>query len=584
MWMANLSNVYYKYFIIEWIIYIPCLLYIFFLGALYHIPFIPNQIEYISISLGLILVMLIVKLIRNLGLKRERFKLNQVDFWVACWFFYQFVSLCFRDSIISFEVINQQVAWGLLYVFIRNININQHKYILLLLLFVVILQILYSFDTQLHYFIPGKKLNQIHGTFFNVNLWGFYLSVTLICLLGGRYCFKTAWMKCIIYIFICLLVPFIILSNSRGAWLCCFIGVLYVLFSEHRIPKFTYYQKWLVYISISIFFFFLFSFLYYYKIDSTKGRLFIWKVSINMIVDNPIIGIGIDGFKRTYMLFQEDYFAKHPNSIYAFLADNNYFAFNEYLKIVVEQGVIGLLLVGGGIYSLFQVKSKEVFACTIKGVIISFLVFSLFSNPTSSFTIVSLIGCFVAMLASRSAKSLQVNYKCFLGGTFVINIIGILYFAFSIVPFMRSYQEWNKARSSYNYSSLKLIPNTIFIYHSDIGIVQGQVLNNLHEYTRANVLLETINQNYPSYFSLLELGKSYKGLKKYHEAELIWSRASKMVPLRFVPLYYLAKMNEERGEMEKAKYYAKIILEKKIKVMTPELHRILREMTILNNK
>ena len=49
-------------------------------------------------------------------------------------------------------------------------------------------------------------------------------------------------------------------------------------------------------------------------------------------------------------------------------------------------------------------------------------------------------------------------------------------------------------------------------------------------------------------------------------------------------LYYLAKMHEERGETDKAKYYAKIILEKKIKVMTPELYRILREMTILNNK
>lgn len=57
-----------------------------------------------------------------------------------------------------------------------------------------------------------------------------------------------------------------------------------------------------------------------------------------------------------------------------------------------------------------------------------------------------------------------------------------------------------------------------------------------------------------------------------------------MVPVRFTPLYYLAKMYEERGEMEKAKYYAQIILNKKIKVMTPELQRILREITVLYNK
>ncbi|HAM83202.1 MAG TPA: hypothetical protein DFK15_16865 [Butyricimonas sp.] len=127
MWVAKLSNAYYKYFIIEWIIYIPCLLYMFFPGTLYYVPFIPNQIEHISISLGLILVMLIVILIRNFSLKRERIKLNQVDFWLACWFFYQLVSLYFTNSKISFEVVNQQVFLGLLYVFIRNININKHK-------------------------------------------------------------------------------------------------------------------------------------------------------------------------------------------------------------------------------------------------------------------------------------------------------------------------------------------------------------------------------------------------------------------------------------------------------------------------
>ena len=132
MWVAKLSNAYYKYFIIEWIIYIPCLLYMFFPGTLYYVPFIPNQIEHISISLGLILVMLIVILIRNFSLKRERIKLNQVDFWLACWFFYQLVSLYFTNSKISFEVVNQQVFLGLLYVFIRNININKHKYILFL--------------------------------------------------------------------------------------------------------------------------------------------------------------------------------------------------------------------------------------------------------------------------------------------------------------------------------------------------------------------------------------------------------------------------------------------------------------------
>jgi hypothetical protein len=551
---------------------------------LHRFPLIPNEIEYISISLGIIIIMLFTLLMRNSNLRRERIRFNWVDFWVACWYFYQLISLCFINTIISFEVINQQIALGLLYVFIRNIRIKQHKYILLLLPFVAILQILYSYDVQLHYFIPGKRIDQIHGTFFNVNLWGYYLSVTLISLSGGLYCFKTTWAKYSIYILICLFIPFIIFSNSRGAWLSGFVGIFYILASKHKIPKFTNHQKWLIYISICILVSISIYSLYHLKIDSTKGRWFIWKVAMNMIIDEPIVGIGIDGFKRTYMLFQEHYFTKYPNSIYTFLADNNYFAFNEYLKILVEQGFIGIILTGGIIYSLFQVKSRETFAYVSKGILISFLMYSLFSNPTSSFTIISLIVCFMAMLASRNTKSIQVNFKYGSETASVIGIVGILYFTFSIIPFMRSYQEWNRALSNHSFSSLKLIPNTMFIRHSDIGIIQGQILNNQKEYAKASILLETINQNYPSYFCLLELGKSYKGLNKFYEAEIIWARAFKMVPVRFTPLYYLAKMYEERGEMEKAKYYAQIILNKKIKVMTPELQRILREITVLYNK
>lgn len=84
--------------------------------------------------------------------------------------------------------------------------------------------------------------------------------------------------------------------------------------------------------------------LYSMKKDSADGRLLIWRLSAEMIVDKPL-GHGYGQFEKCYNLRQVDYFsqggftdAERRN------ADFVYMPYNDYLEHGVEGGAIGMML------------------------------------------------------------------------------------------------------------------------------------------------------------------------------------------------------------------------------------------------
>lgn len=51
-------------------------------------------------------------------------------------------------------------------------------------------------------------------------------------------------------------------------------------------------------------------------------------------------------FQAKYMDYQAKYFERNPNSEFINLADNVKYPFNEFIKIAVEFGLVGLILIG----------------------------------------------------------------------------------------------------------------------------------------------------------------------------------------------------------------------------------------------
>ena len=82
----------------------------------------------------------------------------------------------------------------------------------------------------------------------------------------------------------------------------------------------------------------------YFKKNSSLGRLLIAKVSLLHSDSYFFIGLGSGSIKNNYLLFQEQYFASGESTqLEQLIADNVHFVYNDYLKNLMELGVLGIL-------------------------------------------------------------------------------------------------------------------------------------------------------------------------------------------------------------------------------------------------
>ena len=137
------------------------------------------------------------------------------------------------------------------------------------------------------------------------------------------------------------LILFCILSlKSRTGILASFLPLmLYIFLNRDSMKKMDNKKKWrtLFYLVMLLFLITLGT----EKLDSAKGRLLIWEVTIQMLPDALPFGFGYGGFEQKYMNYQADYFRQHTDSAYALLADNTCTPFNEFLHLVIDYGLIG---------------------------------------------------------------------------------------------------------------------------------------------------------------------------------------------------------------------------------------------------
>lgn len=140
----------------------------------------------------------------------------------------------------------------------------------------------------------------------------------------------------------------LILTNSRAGWLAAIIGISYILWhSDNKLIRQVKLHLRNSFIPKIIIISIILSgmmFFYQYKKSSADGRLFIWKVCLEMIEDKPLTGHGPGTFRSKFPHYQAAFFTKKPNSDYAFVAGNPSTPFNEYLSVLVTQGLVGFTL------------------------------------------------------------------------------------------------------------------------------------------------------------------------------------------------------------------------------------------------
>ncbi|MCH7400787.1 O-antigen ligase family protein [Belliella kenyensis] len=139
--------------------------------------------------------------------------------------------------------------------------------------------------------------------------------------------------------------------------------------------------------------------LYFFNVDSADGRFLIWKVSKGMISDNILFGVGFDYFRIYYMNAQALFFEANSTSKFSWVADDVDYGFNEPLTYVVEQGIIGAVIVSTLFYQVIITPNLQ-FNQAVKLSLLGILIFSLFSYPLQILPVKLNVVTLIAVLAT----------------------------------------------------------------------------------------------------------------------------------------------------------------------------------------
>lgn len=373
-----------------------------------------------------------------------------------------------------------------------------------------------------------------------------------------------------------LIIAVVILSESRAGMLTMVVAV--GAFTLYKIP----YKKVVAIVGALFLLFFLVVPLYQYKKDSADGRVLIWKCTLDMIQEKPLLGYGPGGFKANYMNYQARYFRENPDSKYSMLADDVKRPFNEYLWIITDYGIVGgalLLITGVGVIRLWR-KFRDAISRTALLCLLSIAVFSFFSYPfTYPHTLILLLFS-AGVLFIRVYPFSRVAWR----NAFAVATLGMVTLSFFAVKRMIAELEWCKiAHLSLCGQTEKVLP----VYgelEKELGNVPLFLYNYASELNVAGCYKESIRvatqceEIFADYYTQLLLANNFKNIGEYEKACKHWMLASEMCPNRFVPLYELFEVYNSAQDTMRAQRIGTMILEKPIKIHSVEVHRMIEKV------
>jgi len=376
-----------------------------------------------------------------------------------------------------------------------------------------------------------------------------------------------------------ILISGIVSSDSRTGMLTI-VGVLlaYIFYTSRN-------RKKIVLLATTTIVALLLCFFYFYKKDSSNGRMLIWKCTCEMIQERPLLGYGPSGFKANYMLFQAKHFAQHPEDSFAPLADNVKWPFNEYLQIIASYGLVGGIVLLVLVVLLINAwrKCPSTSSNTAMGCLLAIGIFSLFSYPFFyPFTWILFVGAIAVILYNAYPLKLQIQKAGLLIASFLLCVA-----SFFSVQRMMAEMEWcrisdlsmcgqgEEAFPIYENLKEKLWRKPTFLYN------YAAELNVAGHYKESIQVALECEKQYADYDLQLLLADSYFESKEYKKAEARYTEAALMCPNRFAPLNELYFMYKKTGETLKEQQLGKEILNKPIKINSPEV-KSLRNTVILD--
>ncbi|WP_167343638.1 O-antigen ligase family protein [Pedobacter borealis] len=314
--------------------------------------------------------------------------------------------------------------------------------------------------------------------------------------------------------------------------------------------------------------------------DSVDGRFFIYEVSWQMIKSKPIFGHGPESFRTNYNIYQSNYIKAHNISLSKKqLANDNYFAFNEFITVFVELGAIGLIIVGLIIFSFFRTRKSiandqyyHVHIGALGG-LVSILTCALFSYPFHTLSVMINVVFFGAIVSGNSKSMFFINPGK-AASIFLYSAGLCLLFVFSIKEYRRviALDSWENgahiavvadmdhADPFYKKAREELLNKSDFLYNYGAELYRaGDYEQSLSLLKRASLFMSTTDL-------YIYLGNNYKVINDFKNAESCYQTAEFMHPAKFSPKFQLLLLYQDFGFKNKALSMAKKIADYPVKI------------------
>lgn len=367
------------------------------------------------------------------------------------------------------------------------------------------------------------------------------------------------WLKLAVYVIIVALMTLVLIkSESRAAMLSAVIAAT-VLASHYGLKKWKYFKYSLLSL-LPIFIFIGLS----KGTDSISGRLLIWKISLLSFLDHPLAGIGYDFFSVEYLNFQANYFSKGGRIEEIMLADANIQAFNDFLKFIIENGILGIILIIASLFWIFKSKDtvlnsdKQNLPSASLAFYSTIIVFASFSFPLQFLPFQLLL---INQIALQEYPPLRNNFnvnKNFGKILFGAMSCFLLYLSNYQYKGFRAWKDGSELQFSnpdstkilYNFSYQRLQNEGDFLMHYGFFMEDKNAHTALILFERTKLLT-----NFPtSYAKTAQLNEQLGNYKSTEESLL---KLHFMSPYLFKPQEEILDFYIRRSNVLKAKLYAK---------------------------
>ena len=314
-----------------------------------------------------------------------------------------------------------------------------------------------------------------------------------------------------------LLLAGLILSQSRTAILGAAAGLI-VLFAD-RIPR-----KYRIALAVGAVIALTAGGYLLYRInpDSFKGRLLVWQVSGTLVREHPVLGSGIQTFPVDYPFAQGAFFQAHPDAPGIRFADDINRPYNDWLRVLVEQGIFGLLLLLTALFFLFRTSWKVKEARLARAVVACICIFALSSYPVESAPV--LLATAVALGALSCVPQAEGKDRAKPVPAAILLAAGLV-----LVPFLT--REWNRDNEKDR---------------------EAQAVFRSAKPAQAVGLLEKYSREIPSSQLFVDLGDTQLKLGREEEALASYRTAAWMVPRRLTARYRIFFYYRTIGDRENA--------------------------------